>query len=120
MKFEERLKKLRTEKKIRQDEMANHIGVARTTYASYEQGYREPDQETLTKIADFFHVNVDYLLARTDDPTPRNSDVLPLNDIGIQVIMRAKEEMSPKAYQKFVDITEKMRRMIEEEENDEN
>lgn len=34
----------------------------------YEQGKREPDNETLQKLADFFKVSIDYLLGRTKDP----------------------------------------------------
>ena len=35
----------------------------------YETGAREPDFETLEKIADFFNVDIDYLLGRTDKTT---------------------------------------------------
>lgn len=67
--YSERLKELRKNKKLTQKEVAEKIGVARTTYAMYEQNRREPDNETLQKIADFFNVTTDYLLGRTDDPT---------------------------------------------------
>lgn len=53
---------LRKSKNLLQKEVADKIGVARTTYASYEQGKREPDIETINKIADFFDVSTDYLL----------------------------------------------------------
>ncbi|ERI10822.1 helix-turn-helix domain-containing protein [Aneurinibacillus aneurinilyticus] len=62
------LKEQRTKRKIRQEDVAKQIGIARTTYAMYEQGKREPDNETLQKLADFFKVSIDYLLGRTKDP----------------------------------------------------
>ena len=62
----QRLKLLRKETPYTQAEMADKIGVARTTYAMYEQGKREPDNNTLDKIATYFNVSVDYLLGRTN------------------------------------------------------
>ncbi len=66
----DRLKEQRTKMKLRQEDVAIKLGIARTTYAMYEQGNREPDNDTLQKLADFFDVNIDYLLGRTDDPSP--------------------------------------------------
>lgn len=70
----ERLRKLRKEKRLTQEDVANRIGVARTTYAMYEQERREPDSLTLQKIADFFEVSTDYLLGRTDLPNNNQSN----------------------------------------------
>ena len=66
--FSEKLKKLRKKKRLTQEQLAEQIDVARTTYSSYEQGRREPDNETLIRIADFFNVSLDYLLERTEAP----------------------------------------------------
>jgi len=62
-----RLKKLREEKKMTQAELGNKIGVSGATINRYEKGFRQPDPEMLSKIADFFDVSVDYLLGRDDD-----------------------------------------------------
>lgn len=70
----QRMKNLRSKKKLTQSELAKILGVARTTYAMYEQGQREPDYETLQKIADYFEVTVDYLLGREEKKMPSLSD----------------------------------------------
>lgn len=65
--FAERLKELRKSKPhLTQTDMAKMLGVAKTTYASYEQGKRTPDTEMQNKIADYFDVTLDYLHGRTD------------------------------------------------------
>lgn len=67
----EKLKKLRTTNtKLTQAEFAKKIDVARTTYAMYEQGNREPDYNTLQRIADFYEVTTDYLLGREAPAAP--------------------------------------------------
>ena len=61
--FSERLKQLRKEKKVTQSEIAEKIGVAKSTYSQYENGHREPNFETLLKLSLFFNVDVDFLLS---------------------------------------------------------
>lgn len=65
--FGQILTELRKQKRLTQEEMAKIIGVARTTYSSYEQGRRTPDVDVQNKIADYFGVTLDYLHGRTDD-----------------------------------------------------
>lgn len=64
--FGTRLQTLRKERKLRQEDMAKQLGIARTTYAMYEQGNREPDYNTLIRLATFFEVSIDYLLGKTE------------------------------------------------------
>lgn len=60
--FANRLISLRQERKISQDELAQALGIARSTIGMYEQGRREPDQDTLISIAKYFDVSSDYLV----------------------------------------------------------
>lgn len=60
--FGDRLKKLRAARKLRQEDIANILGIARTTYAMYEQNSREPDFDILQQLAEYYDVTVDYLL----------------------------------------------------------
>lgn len=68
--FAQRLKELRKRTpSLTQLDMAKKLGIAKTTYASYEQGKRTPDIETQNKIADFFDVSLDYLHGRDQKNT---------------------------------------------------
>lgn len=57
-----KIRSLRVAKHERQKDVADSLGVARATYAAYELGTRQPDHETLIKIAEHFDVSTDYLL----------------------------------------------------------
>lgn len=65
--FSKRLRQLRQERDITQDFLAKAVGISKSSINMYERGEREPGFETLEAIADFFNVNFDYLLGRTDD-----------------------------------------------------
>ncbi|MFJ7982329.1 helix-turn-helix domain-containing protein [Lysinibacillus xylanilyticus] len=55
---------LRKKSKLTQSELADKIGLSRAQVANYELGTREPDLNTLIKIADYFSVTTDFLLGR--------------------------------------------------------
>ena len=59
-----RLKELRKNEKLTQQELAKKIGLNHITYSNYEKGNREPPTVVLIKIADFFGVSLDYLCGR--------------------------------------------------------
>lgn len=65
MSFSTMIKRLREEKGLSQKDVAEHLGITRQAIASYELAKREPDYETLHKLADFFGVSADYLLGRS-------------------------------------------------------
>ncbi len=67
--FQNIFKRLRISAGLTQVEMAGRLGISRSTIGMYETGAREPDFETFEKIADFFNVDTDYLLGRTDKIT---------------------------------------------------
>jgi transcriptional regulator with XRE-family HTH domain len=68
--FGEKLKKLRTDKNMTQQELAKILKISSSTIGMYEQNRRSPDIETLKKIAQHFNVSVDYLL---DNTSTRNA-----------------------------------------------
>lgn len=64
--FSNILKSLRIQQKKTQQEIADFLGITRQGYAKYENDLGEPDNSTLSKLADYFDVSTDYLLGRTD------------------------------------------------------
>lgn len=66
----ERLKALRKSKGLSMKELGRLFGLSESTISLYESGKRQPDNETILKIADFFDVSVDYLLGREEKETP--------------------------------------------------
>lgn len=70
IKFKYRLKELRKEYKMTQEELAGKLGLVRTAIANYETGRTSPDSETLSLIANIFNTTTDYLLGRTDIKQP--------------------------------------------------
>ena len=67
MKFNERLKELRTELGLTQRDVAKHLCIGRTTVSEYESGKIVPKQDNLVKLASFLGVSVDYLTGVSDD-----------------------------------------------------
>lgn len=67
--FKNVFKQLRIASGFTQAEIAKKLGVSKSTISMYENGNREPDFETLEKIADLFNVDIDYILGRTDKTT---------------------------------------------------
>lgn len=62
MSLGEKLKALRTAKKMSQKELAERIGIAKSVISFYESGDRFPSYDVLIKIARIFNVTTDYLL----------------------------------------------------------
>ena len=58
------LRKLRKKTIYTQEEIAEKLGLLRSTYAKYETGENEPDFKTLVKIAEYYEISTDELLGR--------------------------------------------------------
>ncbi len=67
MKLAERLKELRKERNLRQEQVAVALDISMSAYCNYEQGKREPTASVLWRMADYYGVSVDYLLGRRDE-----------------------------------------------------
>lgn len=73
MNFPERLIKLRQNKALTQNELADLVKISRSALSLYELGKREPDFSTLSRLAEFFGVTTDYLLGRSEKTTKSSS-----------------------------------------------
>lgn len=62
--FGDNIKRLRKNKGLKQQEIAELLGVKRNTYSDWENGKREPSFENLVKLADLFDVSLDWLFGR--------------------------------------------------------
>lgn len=62
--FGEVLKLLREKNNISQEELSLRLGLSRPAITKYERNERQPSFDTIIKIADYFHVSIDYLLGR--------------------------------------------------------
>ena len=65
--FGERLRSLRQEKKVKQREMGELLGMTLRNYQRFEHGEINVPALTLCTLADYFGVSTDYLLGRSDE-----------------------------------------------------
>jgi transcriptional regulator with XRE-family HTH domain len=66
----ERIRHLREDKDLTQQQVAQMLFINRRTYSSYETGVRTMSPEVLIKLAQIFGVSVDYILSLTDEKKP--------------------------------------------------
>ncbi|MEH2937933.1 LexA family protein [Lawsonibacter sp. JLR.KK007] len=74
----EYLKELRTKKRDSQQAVADYLEITRQAYSNYENGNRQPDNETLLKLAEYFNISVDELLrGPKKTPAPKSGHASP-------------------------------------------
>ena len=73
LKFSNRLKQLRKEKKLKQSDMAELLELTTRHYQQIEYGKVNIPTLTWIFLADYFDVSIDYLVGRTDDPNSHKS-----------------------------------------------
>lgn len=102
----ERLSKLRNDRKLTQQQVADKIHISRATYAQYEINRRVPEYLTLEKLADFFEETIDYLVGRETkessiEETERDKENKDLADLIINIKDPIKKEQA-KSYLRFL------------------
>jgi transcriptional regulator with XRE-family HTH domain len=68
-----RLKELREEANITQEELGNQIGQTKSNISKYENGLLEPNIDTLRLLSQYFDVSVDYLLGISNERSHRST-----------------------------------------------
>lgn len=103
------LKALRESKKITQSQLGEHIGAKKSAISLWESGKRQPDQETLVRLANFFGVTVDYLLGR-NDPLPPEQEKAPADDPLTEQIMAKARLMNEEELRQLLRIMDAVKK----------
>jgi transcriptional regulator with XRE-family HTH domain len=81
MKFSERLKSLRKEKGLSQEELAELLNVSRQSVSKWESGQTYPEIDKLIVLSDLFKITLDNFLKENDSKdTISNDDEMKVND----------------------------------------
>ena len=62
-----RIKDLRTERHLTQQDVADGTSISRSVLSQYETGTVDPTASVISRLADYFQVSIDYLVGREDD-----------------------------------------------------
>lgn len=92
------LKILRNKKTVSQQEIADYLKITRQAYSFYENGKRQPDYETLLKLAKYFNVSVDELLGDLDENSDEN----------LVILNRNAKKLTPENRKKLLDMAKLM------------
>lgn len=99
------LRELRKNRKITMKELGSALNLAESTISLYENGQRQPDFETITKIANYFNVTIDYLMGRENAVSPPQQEP-PQQENTVRIIGRG-------GVVKEYKVTERERKMFE-------
>lgn len=69
-----RLRDLREDHDMTQDELVKRLGMHKTTYTNYEQGKREIPFALVIRLAELYNVSLDYIAELSDTPWPLRAD----------------------------------------------
>ncbi len=117
--FADRLKQLRIDSDLSQEELAKIIGVKQQTIGGWETGRTEPDHQITCRLADFFNVTVDELLGRTpidkktlhrigDDLFPKLLSQIEQMDIPLEIKQAALKKFNSLTKQEKYDMLPKL------------
>ena len=88
-----RLRQLRMDKQLRQDQVARLVGVSKGAISAYETDIRQPSYDILIRLANLYRVSTDYLLGREDT---RSLDVSELTADEVAIVSELVAAMSAK------------------------
>lgn len=98
-----RIKEERMKKNLSQEELGKIFSITQQAVNKWESGKSSPDPEMIRNLTDFFGCTADYLIGRTDDPTPPtteddpDSDLQPTPRDRIKTFQKKLGELSPKS-----------------------
>ena len=83
-KIANRIKYLRENLGITQTELAKILKLSKSTISQYETDTNNPPDDIKIAMANYFNVSLDYLMGRTEDPTPINKE-------GVDILTKLEE-----------------------------
>lgn len=117
MTFKDRLRLLREKRRLSQEELAKQLGVSKSAISMYENGKREPkDHELLECIADFFNVDMNYLLGTNNASTyylnPETAQLAQEihDNPDLRILMDASRKLSLEDIRFVVDLVSRMKK----------
>ena len=91
--FAERIRNLRIDKKMTQQELANIVGLTSTGVSYWESGKAIPNFETMTKLSNYFGVSIDYLTGKKE---LENKGMYSIIDSTIDIFLQEQEDNDKK------------------------
>lgn len=99
MSFSERIDQLMLDRQVTPYKVSKETGIGQSTFTRWKKQSILPDGANLAKLADYFNVSADFLMGRTDDPTPPDTDIDP-------------DEVEFALYQEIRDLTDEQKEEI--------
>ena len=63
-----KIRDLREDRDLKQRQLAEYLNCSQQVYSNYELGQRDIPTDVLIRLADLYHVSIDYLLGQTSNP----------------------------------------------------
>jgi transcriptional regulator with XRE-family HTH domain len=104
-KFGRKVKLMRGSKEMTQEDLANRVGIDRSSLANIEQGRHVPSIKVVSKLAETLDTTVDYLLSERQEKT--KEDIA--NEPFAQFVLRASQDLTPDEKDKIKQIIEAWR-----------
>lgn len=96
-----RIKQLREEKQLTQEQFGKIFGIVKSTVSLYESGKSTPDDELKKRIAEYFNVSLDYLMGVSDIRNPYKEEDEKLSDLDKFLL-----ELKKKAIERGIEFNE--------------
>ncbi len=100
--FRIQLKKLREEAGESQYSFAKKFGVAQSTIGNWESGTREPNLDSISRLADYFGVTVDHLLGR-EEKSARADGGEDMKSFFPEVFIKAYQALNDEGREKVIE-----------------
>lgn len=112
MKFADRLRILLAEKRIRQKDLAEAIGVSPSSITNYVNNKKIPPVDVAQAIANYLGVSLDYLMGSTDNRFGIDEDVNEIKEIikaitgreEVKILFKKTKELSPESIERIIRI----------------